>query len=57
MDLEPGPAAEVRAYGGRKVTDNIQTFEQRPPSPRDIRGGFSAGNPQEGGRAHGGIGR
>ena len=47
---------EVLASGTWKVTDNIQTFEQRPPRSKGIRGGLSVGNPKEGGRAYGGIG-
>jgi hypothetical protein len=43
-------------YGAWKAADNFQTFEQCTPRPRDVRGAFSAGNPQEGRRAHGGIG-
>jgi hypothetical protein len=48
-----GAVPETRAW---KAADNFQTFEQCPPRPRNIRGAFSAGNPQEGGRTHGGIG-
>jgi hypothetical protein len=43
-------------YGAWKAAGNCQTFEQCPPRSRNIRDAFSAGNPQEGGRTHGGIG-
>ena len=40
----------------REFLDGAQPFEQGSPRPSEVAGGFSVGNPEQRGRADGGVG-
>ena len=46
---------EAVASGGREFLDGVEPFEQGSPRPSEVAGGFGAGDPQQRGRADGGV--